>query len=96
MGKKILMIDNYRIGEPENPFEIRKKEIQAMLLELFASRFPELQVQILFDGEKSPEAIAQIIQKEQISYIFSCIGMKTQEQRLMEIFAHIPEDFPVV
>ncbi len=96
IGKKILMIDNYRIGEPENPFEIRKKEIQAMLPELFATRFPELQVQIIFDTENSVEEIAQIIQKENISYVFSCIGMKTQEQRLLEIFAHIPEDFPVV
>jgi hypothetical protein len=94
--KKILMIDNYRIKNPENPFEIEKMQIQAVLPELFTSKFPDLQVKVLFDGEKSPEEIADIIQRENISYVFSCIGMKTQEKRLLEIFKYIPDDFPIV
>ncbi len=95
-GKKILMIDNYRIETPKNMFEIRKKEIQSQLPELFALRFPELSLYICFDGESSPEAIAQIIQEENISYVFSCIGMKTQEQRLIEIWNYLPDDTSVV
>ncbi|MFZ2255300.1 MAG: WecB/TagA/CpsF family glycosyltransferase [Patescibacteria group bacterium] len=50
----------------------------------------------MFDGEKTPSELALLIQKESIAYVFSCIGMKTQEQRLIEIFASIPEDFPIV
>lgn len=90
------MIDNYRIETPKNMFEIRKKEIQSQLPELFALRFPELSLYICFDGESSPEAIAQIIQEENISYVFSCIGMKTQEQRLIEIWNYLPDDTSVV
>ncbi len=94
--KSILMIDNYRIQTPKNAFEVRKQEIQSELPELFASRFPDLQINIHFDGETPPEAIASIIQEENISYVFSCIGMKTQEQRLIEVFAHLPDNTPVV
>ncbi len=95
-GKKILMIDNYRITKAINEFEERKMETQWRFRELFQEKFPRLTVEVLFDWEKSPVEIAEFIQKENISYAFSCIGMKIQEQRLVEIFAHIPEDFPVV
>jgi N-acetylglucosaminyldiphosphoundecaprenol N-acetyl-beta-D-mannosaminyltransferase len=43
-----------------------------------------------------PEKIAQQIIDEDIRYVFSCIGMKAQEQRLIEIFAHIPDSQKVV
>ncbi len=95
-GKKILMIDNYRITRAINEFEERKMETQWRFRELFQEKFPRLTVEVLFDWEKSPVEIAEFIQKEHISYVFSCIGMKTQEERLLEIFAHVPEDFPVV
>ena len=94
--KSILMIDSYRIREPQNTFEVRKKQIQERLPELFREQFPSLTIEILFDGEEYPETIAQMIEHQHISYVFSCIGMKTQEQRLLEIFAHIPDDYPVV
>ena len=87
--KNILMIDNYRIETPKNDFEIRKKEIQSQWWELFQEKFPGLKISIVCDGEKSPEELASLIQKENISYIFSCIGMKTQEQRLVEIFSYL-------
>ncbi len=94
--KNILMIDNYRITDPENEFEVKKMQIQSKLSELFQEKFPELSIHILFDGEKTPQAIAEIIQQENISYVFSCIGMKTQEKRLIEIFDVLPEDQKVV
>jgi UDP-N-acetyl-D-mannosaminuronic acid transferase (WecB/TagA/CpsF family) len=95
-GKHILMIDNYRIIEPKNEFEIKKKEIQKKLPELFRQKFPELHVKIVFDGESSPEEIVSLIEKNNIEYVFSCIGMKTQEKRLVEIFAHLPGDTQAV
>ncbi len=94
--KKILMIDNYRITNPTNEFEVRKMYMQWQLQRLFSEKFPELNISIVFDNENSSIDLVELIQNEQISYVFSCIGMKTQEQRLLEIFAHIPEDFPVV
>ena len=51
---------------------------------------------VVFDGEKSPSELAGLIQAESISYVFSCIGMKTQEQRLIEIFSYLPESQSVV
>ncbi len=94
--KNILMIDNYRIETPENDFEIRKKEIQSQWWELFQEKFPGLEISIVCDGERTPEELANLIQKENISYVFSCIGMKTQEQRLIEIFSCLPDSEKVV
>jgi len=71
-------------------------DIQKSLPSLFAQKFPLLQVHIVFDGEKLPQEIAKIIQSENISYVFSCIGMKSQEYRLLEIFSFLPKEFPVV
>ncbi len=88
--KKILMIDNYRIEAPKNSFEVKKMNIQNSLQTLLKNQFPNLSVHLLFYGEKSPQEIAELIQKEGISYVFSCIGMKTQEQHLVEIFSHLP------
>ena len=95
-GETVLMIDNYRIKNPTNPFEIRKKEIQSRLPVLFREVFPELKVEIMFDNEKSPEEIARIIVEKDIRYVFSCIGMKYQEERLVEIFAYLPLTTKVV
>ncbi len=95
-GKKILMIDNYRITTPQNDFEIIKQSTQENLPSLFARKFPSLSVHIVFDGEKTSEDIAQLIQEENISYVFSCIGMQKQEERLVEIFAFLPETQKVV
>ena len=95
-GKKILMIDNYRITDPQNPFEIEKKSVQSHLRELFRERFPRLDIAVFFDREESPQELATYIQEQHISYVFSCIGMKAQEQRLIEIWAHLPSDQRVV
>lgn len=95
-GERILMIDNYRILEAMNSFEEKKKEVQAQLPELFLKIFPKLQVDILFDWEMSPEEIAELIQKKDIRFVFSCIWMKAQETRLTEIFSNIPSSCKVV
>ena len=94
--KKILIIDSYRITNPENGFEIRKKQIQEKLPELFREQFPSLTVQILFNGEEYPEQIAHSIIQENISYVFSCIGMKSQEQILVDIWRYLPDSQRVV
>ncbi len=90
------MIDNYLITEPENPFEVEKKAVQSRLRELFRERYPDLDITVVFDGGQTPEELAELIQEQGISYVFSCIGMRKQEQRLIEIWAHLSQDFPVV
>jgi N-acetylglucosaminyldiphosphoundecaprenol N-acetyl-beta-D-mannosaminyltransferase len=94
--KNILIIDNYRIENPENPFEVKKKEIQSQLPNLIIKRFPDLSATIIFDRDYPPEKIAELIVEKNISYVFSCIGMKEQEKRLLEIFAHLRESERVV
>ena len=90
------MIDNYRITTPTNPFEIVKMRIQSDLPQLLKTRFPDLNITLIFDGEKTPEEIAELITGSNISYVFSCIGMKTQEKRLIEIFSYLPLEQRVV
>ena len=90
------MIDSYRIREPQNTFEVRKKQIQERLPELFREQFPSLTIEILFDGEEYPETIAQMIEHQHISYVFSCIGMKSQEQILVDIWSYLPDSQRVV
>lgn len=94
--KKVIMIDTPRVTSADSSFGKKKMDIQSKFQELFHQKFPGLEIIPFFDTENSPEEIAQIIQKEQISYVFSCIGMKIQEQRLLEIFEYIPDGFPVV
>lgn len=92
----ILIIDNYRIREPQNALEIKKKDIQSRFVDIFREQFPHVQVTVLFDGEMSLDAIAHMVEIQDISYIFSCIGMKEQEKILVELFAYIPERQKVV
>ncbi len=94
--KHILIIDSYRISEPQNEFEIRKKEIQWDLKNLLSQKFPKLQFTLIFDRELSPQEIAKLIEQENISYVFSCLGMKKQEERLLQIWDFLPDIMPVV
>jgi hypothetical protein len=46
---RILMIDNYRITTPTNPFEVEKMRIQSDLPSLLKTRFPSLDITLIFD-----------------------------------------------
>ena len=48
-GKRVLMVDNYRITTPTNPFEIEKMRIQSDLPQLLKTRFPDLAITLIFD-----------------------------------------------
>ena len=76
--------------------KIRKKEIQLNLKNLLSQKFPNLQISLVFDGDRTPEELANFIQSENITYVFSCLGMKKQEERLVQIWEHLPESTPVV
>lgn len=93
--RKILIIDR-KNTVPKNDFERQKAEIQKNLGSILEEKFPNNEFFVVFDGEKTPAQIAEMITEQDITFVFSCIGMKTQEERLVEIFSHIPESFPVV
>ena len=92
---KILIIDRKNLT-PKNDFEKRKSIIQQNLKSILSEKYPHHQFFIAFDTEKSPDEIAEIIQTENIHFVFSCLGMKVQEKMLIKIFEKIPDNFPVV
>jgi hypothetical protein len=55
-----------------------------------------LKFTVIFDKDHSPQEIAKLIEQENISYVFSCLGMKKQEERLVQIWDFLPEITPVV
>jgi N-acetylglucosaminyldiphosphoundecaprenol N-acetyl-beta-D-mannosaminyltransferase len=95
-NQKIMIIDNYKILEPKNNFEIQKKIIQESFPQLISEKLPGLDWIIVFDGEKTPSQLAELIRQKDIRYVFSCIGMKTQEERLVQIFWHLKPEQNIV
>lgn len=93
--QKVLIIDK-KNPHPKNDFERKKAEYQKSMAVMLEKKFPNNDFLVIFDGEKTPQEIAKMVIDQGIEVVFSCIGMKTQEQRLTEIFHHIPENFPVL
>lgn len=91
----ILVIDK-KIIHPKNEFERKKSVIQKSVKWLLEKKYPHVVIHTIFDGEMSPDAIAHYIELNHIRFVFSCLGMKIQEVRLVEIFSYLPERFPVV
>lgn len=92
--QKILIIDR-KNEKPKNDFEIKKSEVQKNMAKILEEKFPWNEIFIVFDGENSPEEIAEIIQKNNINFVFSCIWMKKQEEILVKIFDFLPNNFAV-
>jgi N-acetylglucosaminyldiphosphoundecaprenol N-acetyl-beta-D-mannosaminyltransferase len=93
--RRILIIDK-KNTVPKNDFEIRKSEIQKNLKNIIESKYPSITAYVIFSWEKTPEEIAELIKIENIQYVFSCIGMKSQEKLLVEIFEYLDESQKVV
>lgn len=93
--RKILVIDR-KNQVPKNDLEVKKAEVQKDLKNIIESKYPWTEIFVVFAWEKNPEEIATLIKTENIDYVFSCVGMKAQEQLLIEIWAHIPESQKVV
>ncbi len=94
--RHILIIDSYRITEPRNSFEIRKKYIQEHMASLLHSKYPSLSVAVFFQWEMSADAIAHYAELHHIDYIFACTGMKSQESLLIDIFSYLPANMPII
>lgn len=93
--KKILVIDRKNVV-PQNDFERMKAEVQKDLKNIIESKYPGVDLFIVFSGEKIPEEIAKLVEQENIEYVFSCVGMKVQEKLLIDIFSYLPESQKVV
>jgi N-acetylglucosaminyldiphosphoundecaprenol N-acetyl-beta-D-mannosaminyltransferase len=92
---KILIIDR-RVTLPKSEFEYRKEAVQKNLKSLIESKYPWITTHVVFVWEKDPEEIARIIIEENIGYVFSCIGMKSQEKLLVDIFDYLDDSQKVV
>ena len=93
--KKILVIDR-KNAVPQNDFERTKAEVQKDLKNIIESKYPGVELFVVFSGEKTSEEIAKLIESESIEYVFSCVGMKTQEKLLIDIFSYLSESQKVV
>ena len=81
---------------PKNEFEIRKALVQKDLKNIIENKYPKITAYVIFSWENNPEEIAELIKNENIEYVFSCIGMKSQEKLLIEIFDHLDDSQKVV
>lgn len=93
--KSILVIDR-KNAVPRNDLERKKAEVQKDLKHILESKYPQIQVHVLFAGEMAADGIAHYIELHDIGYVFSCIGMKAQEKALVEIFSYLPKTQKVV
>ncbi len=92
---RILVLDK-KNPHPRNEFEQKKSQVQKNLKNILEEKYPNVTVHVIFDGEMWPDAIAHYIELHKIEFVFSCLGMKTQESRLLDIFSYLPDDFPIV
>lgn len=93
--KKVLILDRSN-DVPKSAFEKKKAAIQKNLKHALEEKYPWITVWVVFDGEMAQDGIAHLIELQHIDIVFSCIGMKEQEKRLIEIFSYLPEDQKVV
>ncbi len=93
--KHILILDN-RVTELRDEFDKKKLAIQKNLKVLLETKYPGITVQIVFLWDMAADGIAHLIELQNITYVFSCLGMKTQEQILAEIWSYLPAKQEVV
>ena len=91
-GKRILIIDIAPIIHPVNEFEKKKKEIQKKMLPLLKEKFPSLLCDIMHNWDHSDEEIAHTIKEKDTQFVFCSLGMKKQEEKLVRVFSHLPDD----
>lgn len=93
--KNILVLDN-RVENIVSLFDQRKSTVQQNLKWLLEEKYPGITVQVIFAWDMASDGIAHLIELQHISYVFSCLGMKTQEQALIDIWNYLPLSQPVV
>ena len=91
----VLIIDR-RIIEMRDDFDVRKMELQKHMKSLLEEKYPRILVHVIFEGDMSPDGIAHYIELQKITYVFSTLGMKSQEQILVDIFSYISSHTEVV
>jgi len=93
--KNILVLDN-RVENIKSLFDQKKSTVQQNLKWLLEEKYPGIIVQVIFSWDMASDGIAHLIELQHISYVFSCLGMKTQEQALIDIWIYLPASQPVV
>jgi N-acetylglucosaminyldiphosphoundecaprenol N-acetyl-beta-D-mannosaminyltransferase len=93
--QKILVLDN-RVENIRSIFDQKKSAVQQNLKWLLEEKYPGITVQVIFSWDMANDGIAHLIELQHISYVFSCLGMKTQEQALIDIWHYLPMNQQVV
>ncbi len=94
-NKNILILDN-RVENIESIFDAKKSTVQQNLKWLLEEKYPGITVQVIFAWDMASDGIAHLIELQHISYVFSCLGMKTQEKTLIDIWHYLPVGQSVV
>lgn len=94
-NKNILVLDN-RVNDIRSVFDLKKSTVQENLKQLLEEKYPGITVQVIFTWDMASDGIAHLIELQHISYVFSCLGMKTQEQALIDIWHYLPTSQSVV
>ncbi len=92
--KNVLILDN-RVESVRSIFDQKKSTVQQNLKWLLEQKYPGITVQVMFAWDMKSDGIAHLIELQHISYVFSCLGMKTQEQSLIDIWHYLSASQPV-
>ncbi len=93
--KNILILDN-RVENIVSEFDQKKSSLQQHLGSSLEQKYPWLTVRVVYVWDIANDGIAHLIELQDISYVFSCLGMRKQEKELIEIFSYLPWDQRVV
>lgn len=80
----ITIIDLY------NPTDVHKVASQDRFSEKLASKFPELQFDYIIYNPQQKSEILEEIKSSNSKILFSTLGMKKQEQSVVDILSHCP------
>lgn len=95
-NKKHILILDRRVEEIKSDFDSKKTSLQKNLKWILEEKYPGITVQVIFQWDMASDGMAHFIELQHISYIFSCLGMKTQEEILIDIWKYISDSQEVV
>lgn len=93
--KNVLILDN-RVTTIRDEFDERKQQVQNHMKELLEDKYPGITVHLRYDGEISAAELAIYCRDYSISYVFSCLGMKRQEQILVDTWEQLSSEAQIL
>ena len=88
--KTNIMVIDQRVTLFKSEFDTRKSKIQKQAKTFLEEKYPHTMIHSIFEWDMTPDAIAHYIELQDIRYVFSTLGMKSQEQILVDIWSYLP------